>query len=122
MKNSDKNRNLSAKGRFKTAPQPSPEAKSKGWERRREAQRIMDQAQKYIGCTYKDLKDTREDMKIHPEKYTVLEVKMLDYIMNNKYMTDWLDRHIAKAPQGIELSNKDGSPFKVEIIDSYADK
>jgi len=83
--------------------QPSPEAKKKGWERRREAQKIMDEIMQLADMPYADIKALLEDIKIHPENHTLREVKLAQYLMNKKYTVDYLDRHISKAPQEIDV-------------------
>ena len=88
---------------FDVLGQPSPEAKSKGWERRREAQKIMDEIMQLADMPYADIKALLEDIKVHPEKHTLREVKLAQYLMDKKYTVDYLDRHISKAPQEIDV-------------------
>ena len=83
--------------------QPSPEAKSKGWERRREAQKILDEFMAKADMSYKEIKDLLDDVKIHPERHTLREVKIANYLMSSKYTIDWLDRHVSKAPQQLDV-------------------
>ena len=90
---------------FDVLGQPSPEAKSKGWERRREAQKIMDEIMNLTDMTYKEIKDLLEDIKAHPENHTLREVKLANYLMEKKYTVDFLDRHIGKAPQEIDVTS-----------------
>lgn len=90
---------------FDVLGQPSPEAKSKGWERRREAQKIMDEIMQLADMPYADIKVLLEDIKIHPEKHTLREVKLAQYLMDKKYTVDYLDRHISKAPQEIDVTS-----------------
>ena len=88
---------------FDVLGQPSPEAKSKGWERIREAQKIMDEIMQLADMPYADIKALLEDIKVHPEKHTLREVKLAQYLMDKKYTVDYLDRHISKAPQEIDV-------------------
>lgn len=90
---------------FDVLGQPSPEAKSKGWERRREAQKIMDEIMQLADMPYADIKALLEDIKIHPENHTLREVKLAQYLMDKKYTVDYLDRHISKAPQEIDVTS-----------------
>jgi len=90
---------------FTPENQPSPEAKSKGWERRREAQKIMDEIMQLADMPYADIKALLEDIKIHPENHTLREVKLAQYLMDKKYTVDYLDRHISKAPQEIDVTS-----------------
>lgn len=88
---------------FDVLGQPSPEAKSKGWERRREAQKIMDEIMQLADMPYADIKALLEDIKIHPENHTLREVKLAQYLMDKKYTVDYLDRHVSKAPQQLDV-------------------
>jgi len=90
---------------FDVLGQPSPEAKSKGWERRREAQKIMDEIMQLADMPYADIKALLEDIKTHPENHTLREVKLAQYLMDKKYTVDYLDRHISKAPQEIDVTS-----------------
>lgn len=111
MGNLDKNlENLKKRVPFGVQPQPSPEAKKKGWERRREAQKIMDEIMNLTDMTYKEIKDLLEDIKVHPENHTLREVKIANYLMEKKFTVDYLDRHISKAPTEIDVSTK-GQPL-----------
>jgi len=89
--------------RFTSEYQPTPEAKSKGWERRREAQKILDEFMAKADMSYKEIKDLLDDVKIHPERHTLREVKIANYLMSSKYTVDWLDRHVSKAPQQLDV-------------------
>ena len=90
---------------FDVLGQPSPEAKKKGWERRREAQKIMDEMLNLTSMSYKEIKDLLEDIKVHPENHTLREVKIANYLMEKKFTVDYLDRHISKAPQEIDVTS-----------------
>lgn len=113
--NEKKNENLK---KFTSEYQPSPEAKSKGWERRREAQKIMDMVGRLSQMTLKEMQDLLEDIKTHPERHSVLENKMARYVLKEKFTTDYLDRHISKAPQEVDVTSGgdriDG--IRVEIV------
>lgn len=91
--------------------QPSPEAKKKGWERRREAQKIMDEIMKLADMPYSEIKALLEDIKLHPESHTLREVKLANYLMDRKYTVDYLDRHVSKAPQDVNL----GGDLEIKI-------
>ena len=90
---------------FTSEDQPSPEAKKKGWERRREAQKIMDEMLNLTSMSYKEIKDLLEDIKVHPENHTLREVKIANYLMEKKFTVDYLDRYISKAPQEIDVTS-----------------
>jgi len=88
---------------FSQENQPTPEQKKKGWERRREAQKILDEFMAKADMSYKEIKDLLDDVKIHPERHTLREVKIANYLMSSKYTVDWLDRHVSKAPQQLDV-------------------
>ena len=90
---------------FSAENQPSSEAKSKGWERRREAQKILDEFMRQGEMTYKEIKDLIDDIKAHPENHTLREVKIANYLMSTKMTVDWLDRHISKAPTQTDVTS-----------------
>jgi pyocin large subunit-like protein len=106
---------------FTPENQPSPEAKSKGWERRREAQKIMDEIMQLADMPYADIKALLEDIKVHPEKHTLREVKLAQYLMDKKYTVDYLDRHISKAPQEIVMGGDMELKITREIINEPKD-
>lgn len=100
---------------FTSKNQPSPEAKKKGWERRKEAQKIMDEIMRLADMPYSDIKELLNDIKTHPEKHTLREVKLANYLMEKKYTIDYLDRHISKAPQEIDMTSKGEKINVVEV-------
>lgn len=117
-KNVKKNVNIENLTPFSKENQPSPEAKKKGWERRREAQKIMDEIMKLSDMPYSEIKNLLADIKNNPDKHTLREVKLANYLMEKKYTIDYLDRHISKAPQDINL-DQSGT---IKIIREYANE
>jgi hypothetical protein len=95
--------------------QPSPEAKKKGWERRREAQKILDEVKRLGDMSYKDIKDLLEDVKRNPENHTLKEVKIAQYLMKEKFTVDWLDRHVSKAPQEVDVTSQGEKITGIEV-------
>jgi len=95
----------SGKG-FDVNGQPSPEAKKAGWERRREAQKILDEFMRQADMSYKEIKDLLNDIKKNPQNHTLREVKIANYLMSGKYTVDWLNRHISNAPQEVDITSK----------------
>lgn len=104
---------------FDVLGQPSPEVKKKGWERKKAARRIMNLMQELGDMTYKDFKKLAKDIERYPGKHTLQEVMMLKYMSKDKFITDYLDRNIGKAPQAIELSTgkENSNGIKVTIVD-----
>ena len=115
MKNANKNP-IPNNVPFSPENQPTPEQKKKGWERRREAQKIMDEMLSLTSMSYKEIKDLLEDIKVHPENHTLREVKIANYLMEKKFTVDYLDRHISKAPQQIEMEGDMNLKITREII------
>ncbi len=89
---------------FTSEYQPSPEAKSKGWERRRAKQEIMDMITRLRDLSMKDLEDLKEDIKNNPDKHTVLEAKMVQYISKERFTVDFLDRNVGRPQQDIDVT------------------
>jgi hypothetical protein len=89
-------------GRLRTEKQPSPEAKKAGWERRRQAQAMMDKIKEYMSLSQEKFDNLLNDIKRNPQKYTVQDVMMYKYAMKayngEKFLLDWMDRNISKAP------------------------
>ena len=120
MENADKNPIPNNKKFGIDQPQPSPEAKSRGWERRREAQQIADELMKIKDLSYAELEKMKEDIKVHPENYTVMQVKLMQYMSSSKLTVDWIDRHISKAPQEVDVTSKGerlSNIYQLEIVD-----
>lgn len=123
VKNTKKNTGgVTGKG-FDVSGQPSPEAKSKGWERRREAQKILDEFMAMGDMTYKEIKELLDDVKVHPEYHTLREVKIANYLMSQKYTVDWLNRHISNAPQEVDITSKGKAikKYTFEIVNAKND-
>lgn len=91
---------------FTSENQPSPEAKSKGWDKRREALEILDEFMAKEKMTLRELKDLMEDFEVNPENHTVKEWKIVTYLKDKKLVLDWLDRKLGKAEQSIDITSK----------------
>lgn len=119
-KNEGKNEPVAPGKQFTSEYQPSPKAKSKGWERRREARKIMDEIMKLADMPYSEIKELLNDIQKNPDKHTLREVKLANYLMEKKYTVDYLDRHISKAPQDIDITTNgnDITAIDVKIIDT----
>lgn len=105
-KNVDTTKNLTP---FTSEYQPSPEAKSKGWERRRQAQRMMDKIMEYMNMTQREFMELLNDIKFNPDKHTVLDVMLYKYATKafngEKFMLDFINRSLSYAPQDIDLKS-----------------
>jgi DNA-binding transcriptional MerR regulator len=122
-------------GRLATEPQPSPEAKKAGWERRRERLKIADtiakykdipledilEAQKIIrlskanGFTKEKIKKLQKLLKIE-STMTLQDYQLLQYATDSKLVLDWIDRNLEKAPT--RIAGEDGGQFTI-IIKKY---
>lgn len=118
MKNAKKNADTVIGTPFTSDRQPSPEAKSKGWERRREAQKILNEIMMQGDLTYAEMKEKLADIKRNPDKHTLREVKIANYLMSTKSTIDWLDRHVSKAPHEIDMVNGIEIKFTREEMDN----
>jgi hypothetical protein len=98
--------NLAKGKKFTSDYQPSPKAKSKGWDRRQEAMKILNEFMTQSDMTVEDLKNLEEDIDKNPDKHTVREWKIMKYIKDNDLTRDWLDRNLGKATQEIDITSK----------------
>lgn len=94
-------------------PNPTPEQKRAGRERRREAQMIMDMVMNYSNMTVWELKAIAQKKG---DNMTIMEARIMKYVSNDKYLLDWLDRHIPKAPAQTEITGANGGSISVERI------
>lgn len=112
--NVDTTKNLTP---FTSDRQPTPEQKKAGWNRKKQAQEMMNKLQQFMKMSTKKFKDYLKDVKRHPEKYTVEDTLLYKYAMRalegDKFMIDWFDRNISKAPQ--EISGPDGENLHTTI-------
>ena len=95
---------------FTPSTQPSPEAKRAGWKRKRQSQKMMDKVLEYMDMTQKDFMELLNDIKNNPDKHTVGDILLYKYATKafngEKFMLDWFDRNISKAPVDLDLSSK----------------
>lgn len=106
----------------KGGKQPTPEAKKAGWDARRERLAILDELWKLRKMSMKQIRKLQEDIVKHQEKHTLLEVKLANYITSKseRLLTDWLDRHLGRAPQQIDVTTQ-GESLN-EKTDKLADR
>jgi hypothetical protein len=106
MSNKNESKNEMPGKQFTSKYQPSPEAKSKGWDKRREALEILEEIMSKEKMTLQELGDLMDDFEKNPEKHTVREWKIVTYLKDKKLVLDWLDRKLGKAEQSIDLTSK----------------
>lgn len=112
---------------FSNEYQPSSEAKSKGWERRRLAREFMDKVFEMQEMTIGDFEKMEKAMARSKQNFTIRDLMAKNYVSNmiksDKLMIDWLDRHIGKAPQFDTKSEQENSnkydKVIVEIINTH---
>jgi len=101
--------------------QPTSEAKKAGWERKRNKQKIMDLILEIQDMSLEDIDRLKKDLKANKDKHTLLEKLLLQYLDSKRNTKDFLDRHISKAPQAIEVAGKDGGPLVISTLLSEID-
>lgn len=106
---------------FNSEYQPTPEAKSKGWEKRRIKQEIMDLIARLDTMSMEELDILRKDIEANPDKHTVREARLVRYMTREKFLIDYLDRNVGKAPQDIDIKS-DGEGMNKIIIEHIHSK
>lgn len=105
---------------FEERPQPSPEAKKAGWQRKRIAQEFMDKITLYQNMTIDELNKLSRDMKDNPVNYTVRDLMAFRYASKaantDKFLVDFMNRHVPAAPQSVELSGNEGGPITLQNV------
>lgn len=91
-------------GRFSSTYQPTPEQRKQGAEWKKEKNELMKKVSKYDSMSLAEIQKIQEDMKEHPEKYTLKDVKILKWITSDKYLLDYMDRRVGKATQPIDIT------------------
>lgn len=116
-KNEGKNAPVAPGVPFTSDRQPSPDAKKAGWNRRQQAQEMMDKVREYMKLPYAEFDKLLKDIAQNPDKYSVQDVMLSKYATKafngEKFMLDWFDRNISKAP--VEVSGTDGEPIQVAL-------
>lgn len=118
MKNDTKNGIIPNAVKFTSEYQPTPEAKSKGWERRRIKQEIMDLIARLDTMSMEELDSLRKDIELNPSKHSVREARLVRYMTREKFLIDYLDRNVGKAPQDIDITSAGDKieGIRVEIV------
>lgn len=105
---------------FSSDNQPSGEAKSQGWQRKRLAREFMDRIFEMQEMSIKQFEAMESKMEKSKTKYTMRDLMARNYIRkmvnSDKLLLDWLDRHIGKPPKFDEREEQaDTFPRKVAI-------
>lgn len=100
----EKNEGIKNLTPFTSERQPTPEQKKAGWERRRARQEIMDLMTKLRNMSVKEFDELKEDVKKNPDRHTVLETKLMQYITKERFTIDFLDRNVGRPPQDIDVT------------------
>lgn len=118
-KTNDKTKNLRPQWNpyFTKDNQPSWEAKSAGWDRRRESKRIMDKILEIQGLTFWELVQMmKKENLLDMTAADVICLRYVSDVVKGKHILDFLDRHISKAPQDINLgTNEDIQEIKIKV-------
>ena len=75
----------------------------------------MDLVLKMRDMKVNELADIIRRVKEEPESVTVLEMKIAKYLQSDKNTVDFLDRHISKAPQEVDVKS-DGQKISAGIF------
>jgi len=97
--------------KFTPEYQPTSEAKSKGWEKR-----IMDLMTRLRNMSVKEFDELKEDVKKNPDRHTVLETKLMQYITKERFTIDFLDRNVGRPQQDIDVTS-DGKGIQKYIFE-----
>lgn len=98
-------RNLKRFWKDKPVPIPSPESKSAGRERRREAMRIMNDMIKYQDMTLDEFQNYIESNKKELKLWNIITATRMKEIMKDKNMMKYrIDKHVPNAPVQQEIS------------------
>jgi hypothetical protein len=110
-KNTKKKGGITGKG-FDVSGQPSPEAKSEGWARRRNLAYWINV---YFRMPYSEFVRLRADLEKNPGNYNMYQVTAMAYVQkavkNERVMFDNLDRTEGKAVQKVQ--NEGGLELRI---------
>lgn len=76
----------------------------------------MDKMLEFKDMTLQEFQAFQDDIKANPDKHTVIELKLAQYISEKKNTIDFLDRHISKAPIQQEVSGADGGALSIKFV------
>lgn len=106
---------------FSKNRQPDSKQLKEGWSRRQNAQKIMDKFLLYSEMDMETFMKKMNDMQKNPGEYTVADFVAVKYVSKttkqDKFMLDWIDRHVPKAPQEVENTGELKIKITREILD-----
>ncbi|CAG1021592.1 hypothetical protein DOJK_01098 [Patescibacteria group bacterium] len=120
MKNGVKN---GENTQFNSNNQPSGEAKSEGWKRKKSAQAFMDKVMEYQELSLEEFERIEKEAEKSKAKYTIRDVMAIKYVSkglkSDKFLLDWVDRHVSKAQFNKEDENQKEpiSKYIIEIVE-----
>jgi len=97
---------------------PSWEVMKAGWDRKREAKRIMDEMIKYQEMTLEEFQEHLKENKDKLQIKNLITAGYLKDIVSGKERKDWINRHISYAPQQI---TGDDWPIEIDIQSASID-
>lgn len=108
MKNTKKNTGgVTGKG-FDVSGQPTPEAKSRGWEERRSRLEKFEILEKFARKKYKEIRELTEKYKTDPttfDEYELQEVNTIIYLSKAKNFPDFLDRMGVRVKTQLDITS-----------------
>lgn len=116
MQNGTKNGDLT---QFTQDNQPSGEAKSAGWKRRKQRQQFLDTLLHYQDMTLQEFENLQKDLESNKDKYTVADLMAFKYasklIQSDKFLIDWVERNTPKYDVKQD-EEKESKTYEIEVI------
>lgn len=107
------------KTQFTKTNQPSAKAKSEGWHRKRLAKEFMDRIFDMQEMTIAEFEAAEKAMKKNKSEYTMRDLIAKNYIKklaeSEKFMIDWLDRHVGKVRAIEDKPEADTLPQRITV-------
>jgi hypothetical protein len=64
---------------------------------------MMDAITQYMEMPLDEVDRIARDMEVNKDKYTSRDKLAIQYVIEAKNLTDYLDRHVSKAPTNLEV-------------------
>lgn len=93
---------------FTSEYQPTPEAKSKGWEEKRSRLEKFEILEKFARTKYKEIRELTEKYKADPtvfDEYELQEVNTIIYLSKAKNFPDFLDRMGVRVKTQLDITS-----------------